>query len=120
MADDSGDAGDRRHQPDCRLVPMLLCQQINTEIGAEPALYVGEKEIEPVEGSAVERWGLFAKTGHLGSRQIEPQRADANRQDGQWRTDFEIFPEADFDVLRPRPLHDDQVGHRADQRKISG
>lgn len=49
----------------------------------------------------------------------EPQCADRDGQDGQWRAHFEVGPEADLDVLRARPLHDDQIGNRSQDREVA-
>jgi hypothetical protein len=47
------------------------------------------------------------------SPELEPQYADSDRQHRQWGADPEVFPEPDFDILRPCPLHNDQIGDRA-------
>jgi hypothetical protein len=52
--------------------------------------------------------------------QPQPQRSDREGEDGQRRANPEIVPEADLDPARRRPLHDDQVGDRAEHREIAG
>ena len=60
----ANDARNRRHDANRCLVPMLLSQQVNAEIGAEPAFNVGQKKVQPVERSAVRQYRLFRKIGH--------------------------------------------------------
>ena len=61
MDDEADKSGDRRRQPDGRLVPMVLRQQVNAEIGAEAALDVGQEKIQPVERPPVRHRRLAAQ-----------------------------------------------------------
>ena len=52
LRNDAGDGRNRHHQADAGLVPMLLGQEIDGEIGAEPVADVGEEEIGCIQRTA--------------------------------------------------------------------
>ena len=62
---DTGDGRNRHHQTNTRLVPMLLGEEIDGQIGPKPVADVGEEEIGRIERTAGA--SLVVIVGHEGS-----------------------------------------------------
>jgi hypothetical protein len=64
LRQDPGGGGDRHHQTDRRLVPVLHRQQVDRQIRSEPVTNIGKKEVEGVE-RPVEVGLLFRRHANL-------------------------------------------------------
>lgn len=51
---------------------------------------------------------------------LQPPESERDRREGERRADLEIGPEAYSHAERARPLDDDEIGDRADEREIAG
>jgi hypothetical protein len=87
LRQDSGNGGDRHHDADAGLIPFLLGEKIDGEIGSKPVADVGEEEIGGVKRAA----GLPRALCLLACMHVRLDRGkDCARNENGWGRD--LFP----------------------------